>query len=91
MHGFSRDNTWCLQLDSGTFVSDDGALAIDGVSEGVDNTAEKTLTDGHIDDRAGSLDDITFLDLSTHAQRNKLGYEGCGGDSSELLTYRYPR
>ena len=64
VHGFSRDNAWCLQLDSGTLVSGDGALSVDGVTEGVHDSSEHGLTDGHINDRAGSLDDITFLDLS---------------------------
>ena len=64
VHGLSGDNTWCFQLDSGTFVGLDGAFAIDGVTERVDDSSEHALTDGHIDDGSGSLDDITFLDLS---------------------------
>ena len=64
VHGLSGDNTWRFQLDSGTFVGLDGAFAIDGVTERVDDSSEHALTDGHIDDGSGSLDDITFLDLS---------------------------
>jgi hypothetical protein len=39
-------------------------VTIDGVAEGVDNTSEHALTDGDINDRTSSLDNITFLDLS---------------------------
>ena len=69
MHGFSGDNAWGLQLDSGTLVSADGTLAIDGVTEGVDDSTEHALTDGDINDGAGSLHDITFLDLSAHVTK----------------------
>ncbi len=70
VHGFSGDNAWGLQLDSGTLVSADGALTIDGVTEGVDDSAKHALTDGHVNDRAGSLHDITFLDLSAHVTKH---------------------
>lgn len=69
VHGFSGDNAWGLQLDSGTLVSADGTLAIDGVTEGVDDSAEHALADGDINDGAGSLHDITFLDLSAHVTK----------------------
>ena len=64
VHGFSRDNAWCFQLDSGTFVGVDRALSVNGVAEGVHDSAEQALADGHIHDGAGSLHDIAFLDLS---------------------------
>lgn len=69
VHGFSGDDAWGLQLDSGTLVSIDGTLAIDGVTEGVDDSTEQALADGNINDRAGSLDNITFLDLSAHVTK----------------------
>lgn len=88
LHGlvyrFSRDNAWCFQLDSGTLVSNHGALSVDGVAEGVDNSSKHAITDGHIDDRSGSLDDIAFLDLS--ARQGKIRTE-----QSWLLTYRHRR
>jgi len=68
VHGFSGNNSWGLQLDSGTQVGVDGTSTVDGVTEGVDNSSEETLTDGDIDDRSGSLDDITFLDFSIVTQ-----------------------
>lgn len=73
MHGFSRDNTWGLQLNSSTNISIDGTETVDGVTEGVDNSSKEALTDGNIDDRSGSLDDIAFLDLSVQ-KRNPLSF-----------------
>ena len=64
VHGLSGDDTGGLELDSLAKIALDGAVAIDGVAEGVDNTTEHALTDGDIDDRTCSLDNITFLDLS---------------------------
>lgn len=64
VHGLSWDNAGGLQLDSLVHVGHDGSLSVDSVTEGVDDTAEETLTDRDIDNGTGSLDDITFLDLS---------------------------
>jgi hypothetical protein len=64
VHRFSRDDTWRFNLNSGTGYVSDRAVAVNSVTQRVDNSAEKAITDGHIDDRAGPLDDIAFLDLS---------------------------
>lgn len=64
--GLSGDDAGGLELDTLALVGLDGAEAVDGVTEGVHDSAEHALTDGHIDDGAGSLDDITLLDLSKH-------------------------
>ena len=64
MHGLSGDNAGSLELDSLALVALDGTVTVDGVTEGVNDSAEHALTDGDIDDGAGSLDDITLLDLS---------------------------
>ena len=42
----------------------DGSLAVDGVTERVNDSAEHAVTNGHINDGTSSLDDITLLDLS---------------------------
>ena len=62
--GLSGDDAGSLELNTLTVVAADGAEAIDGVTERVDDTAEHALTNGDIDDGAGSLDDIALLDLS---------------------------
>ena len=64
MHRLSWDDTWGLKLNSLSRVGLDSTLAINWVTEGIDDTAEKAIADGHINDRASSLDDIAFLDLS---------------------------
>ena len=64
MDGLSRDDTWSFQLNSLTHVGVNGTMSIDGVTESIDNSAEKGITDGYIDNRSCSLDDISFLNLS---------------------------
>lgn len=64
VHGLSGDNAWSLELNSLSHVTLDGALAVNGVTEGVNDSSEHAFTDGHIDDGTSSLDNITFLDLS---------------------------
>ena len=70
MDGLSGDNSWCLQLNSGTLVGHDRALTIDSVTERVDNSSEHAFTNGNIYDRSGSLDDIALLNLSAQSQQN---------------------
>ena len=64
MDGLSGNDAGSLELDSLALVALDRALTVDGVSEGVNDSAEHAITDGNIDDGAGSLDDITLIDLS---------------------------
>ncbi len=64
MDGLSGDNARSLELDSLSHVALDGAVTVDGVTEGVNDSAEHALTDGDIDDGTSSLDNITFCDLS---------------------------
>ena len=65
MHRLPGDNAGGLQLHTLALVGLDWAVAVDGVAEGVDDSAEHALADGDVDDGAGSLDDVTLLDLST--------------------------
>jgi hypothetical protein len=62
--GLSWDNARGLELNSLSLVGKDGALAVDGVAESIDNTTEHTVTDGDIDDGTSSLNNITFLNFS---------------------------
>jgi hypothetical protein len=45
-----------------TFGSIDRALSIDGISESVDDTPEQLRTNWDIDNLAGTLDGVAFLD-----------------------------
>ena len=42
--------------------SSERSLAIDGVTQSVDDTAEQFQTNWNVDDGTGTLDDVTFLD-----------------------------
>jgi hypothetical protein len=58
--GLTGENTGGLDLGTATLRGGDGALSIDGVTEGIDDTAQKSLTDGEIDNVTGTLDGITL-------------------------------
>ena len=46
----------------------DRALAVDRIAERVDHAAEQALADRHVDDGAGALDGLAFLDLAVGAE-----------------------
>ena len=50
------------------FVGVDRALAVDRIAERVDDAAEQPLADRHVDDGAGALDGLAFLDLAVGAE-----------------------
>ena len=49
-------------------VDGDRALAVDRVAEPVDHAAEQALADRHVDDGAGALDGVAFLDRAVLAE-----------------------
>jgi hypothetical protein len=55
-------NTGSLDLDTGTANTLKRALSVNGVTESIDNTTEKTRTDGNVDNGTSTLDGVTFLD-----------------------------
>ena len=46
----------------------DRPLAVDRIAERVDDAAEQALADRHVDDGAGALDGLAFLDLAVIAE-----------------------
>ena len=48
----------------------DRPLAVDRIAERVDDAAEQALADRHVDDRAGALDRLAFLDLAVGAEND---------------------
>lgn len=69
----SGDDTWGLELDSLSLVGLDGAGAVDGVSEGVYDSSEHALSNGHIHDGASSLHDVSLLNLSKKGRGKQSG------------------
>ena len=64
MHGLAGDDAGSLDLDTGRSQCVDGALAVDGLAEGVDDAAERALADGNVHDGAGALDRVAFEDVA---------------------------
>uniref|UniRef100_A0A182SVP3 Uncharacterized protein n=1 Tax=Anopheles maculatus TaxID=74869 RepID=A0A182SVP3_9DIPT len=66
LHGFAhrhtRDDTRSLDTDTEALLRLDFTLTVDGVTEGINDAAQDFITDRHVDDGTGTLDDIAFLD-----------------------------
>lgn len=62
--GATGENAGGLHLSTTALGGLDGTLAVNGVAESVDDTAEKGLSDGHIHNLASALDGVAFSDES---------------------------
>jgi hypothetical protein len=61
VNGATGENTGGLELGLGAAVGLDGALAVNGVTQSIDDTTEKAGADGNIDNLAGTLDRVALL------------------------------
>ena len=68
VHRLARNDAGRLDIDAHALVGLDRAFAVDRVTERIDDAAEQTLADRHVDDRAGALDGLSFLDLAVVAE-----------------------
>ena len=68
VHRLARDDARRLHVGDAALGGGDRALAVDRVAEGVDHAAEQRLADGHVDDRAGALDDVALADVAVGAE-----------------------
>lgn len=66
LHGLvdrtTGQDTGSLELSLSTTNRVDRTLAVNGVTQSVDDTAEQTGTDGNVDNLTGTLDGVTLLD-----------------------------
>merc|ERR1719468_400394 len=60
--GLSGDNTGGLETDTELVLSYKRALAVNGGSQSVNNTAQQLSSDRNVDNSASTLDNIAFLD-----------------------------
>src|SRR5882762_2096141 len=65
---FARNDAGRLDVDAHPLVGLDRALAVDRIAERIDHAAEQALADRRIDDGAGALDGLAFLDLAVGAE-----------------------
>src|ERR1700716_3330265 len=65
---FARNDAGRLDVDAHPLVGLDRALAVDRIAERIDHAAEQALADRGIDDGAGALDGLAFLDLAVGAE-----------------------
>src|SRR4029077_589484 len=68
MHGLARDDAGRLDVDAHALLGLDRGLAVDRIAQCVDDAAEQALADRHVDDGAGPLDGLAFLDLAVVAE-----------------------
>ena len=68
MHGLAGNDTRSLDVDAALLGRIDRALAVDRIAESIDNAAEQGLADRHLDDGAGALDRVAFLDVAVVAE-----------------------
>jgi len=76
VNGLSGQNTGSLELSTALLLGVDGALAVDGVTESVDNTAEHLRADGDINNLAGTLDSLTLLDETIRTEQHNTDLAG---------------
>ncbi len=60
-----------LHLHAAGVLGVDGALAVDGLAEGVDHPAEQGVAHAHLEDVAGGLDRLALLDVAGLAEDHR--------------------
>ena len=70
VHRLARDNARRLDFDAAAFLASNRALAVDRVAQAINNAAEQSLADGHVNDGTGPFDRVAFLDVPVTTENN---------------------
>src|ERR1700733_820585 len=68
MYRFARNNTRRLDVDARLAFGLDWTFAVNRLAERIDDPAEQTLADRHLDNRPCALNRLAFLDLAVRAE-----------------------
>src|SRR5690606_22804233 len=69
-NGFTGNNAGSNLFDDVGFFGVDGALAVDGLTERIDNATAQFGADGHRQNAAGGFDGVTFGHAGVVAENN---------------------
>jgi len=93
--GLTGENARGLDLSTTLLLGVEGTLSVDGVTEGIDDTAEKLGSDRDIDNLSGTLDGLTLLDETVRTEKHNTDLAGfqvhahaldTGGELDKLLS-----
>ena len=70
MHRLARNNTRSLNIGHATLRSVNRALAVNRVTQTIDNTTEQGVAGRNVHDRLGAFDNITFFDRTVVTKDN---------------------
>ncbi len=70
VHGLAGNDARRLDVDAAHLMTLDRALAVDRIAESIDDAPEQALAHRHLDDGAGALDDVAFLDVAVVAENH---------------------
>src|SRR5215475_1554273 len=68
VHRAARNDARRLDLDQAALGGRDRALPVDRIAKRIDHTAQQALAYRHVDDGAGALDGVAFLDVAVFAE-----------------------
>jgi hypothetical protein len=74
--GLAGQNTGGLELSTAALSGLEGTLSIDGVTESVNDTSEKSLADRNVDNLSGTLDSLTLLDETVRTEKHNTDLAG---------------